>query len=132
MDPVTSLVDAMNARRLDRFLDCFSEDAVIEDAEGTATLQGRDAIRRAYGTLFTQSDLLQCEARQRMQVGPWVIEEQVITGANIDRMPYDQHMAVVYRLDGDKITHVRVLPATSGDWRVTREEAPEDQSDVVV
>ena len=52
---VAAQVDAYNARDLDRFLECYSPDAVIEDGSGQVLMRGREAMRGVYGQLFASS-----------------------------------------------------------------------------
>ncbi len=104
---VTAQVDAYNARDLDRFLDCYSPDAVIEDASGQVIMRGRDSMRGVYEQLFTQSPELHCEIRKRIHVGRYVIDEEAITGFRYVGFPSEVHAAAVYRVEGNRIVYVR-------------------------
>lgn len=106
---VTAQVDAYNARDLDRFLECYSPDAVIEDGSGRVLMRGRETMRGAYRQLFAQSPDLHCQIRQRICVGPYVVDEEVITGFHLAGFPTEVHAAAVYRVEGDSIVHVRGL-----------------------
>lgn len=48
---VAAQVDAYNARDVDRFLECYSPDAVIEDGSGKVLMRGREAMRPVYRQL---------------------------------------------------------------------------------
>ncbi len=112
-DPVAVVavqVDAYNARDLDRFLECYSSDAVIEDGSGKVLMRGREAMRPVYAQLFAQSPKLHCEIRQRIHVGPYVVDEEAITGFHLAGFPTEVHAAAVYRVEGGRIVHVRGLP----------------------
>ncbi len=100
---VAAQVDAYNARDLDRFLKCYSPDAVIEDGSGQVLMRG------VYGQLFAQSPELHCEIRQRIRVGPYVVDEEAITGFHLAGFPTEVHAAAVYRVEGDRIVYVRGL-----------------------
>lgn len=104
---VTAQVAAYNARDLERFLDCYSPDAVIEDASGQVLMRGRDAMRGVYERLFAQSPELHCEIRQRIHVGRYVIDEEAITGFHCAGFPTEVHAAAVYRVEGARIVYVR-------------------------
>ena len=104
---VSAQVDAYNARDLDRFLDCYSPDAVIEDASGQVLMRGRDSMRGVYEQLFAQSPKLHCEIRQRIHVGRYVIDEEAITGFHCAGYPTEVHAAAVYRVEGVRIVYVR-------------------------
>ncbi|MGQ0733592.1 MAG: nuclear transport factor 2 family protein [Acidobacteriota bacterium] len=104
---VAAQVDAYNSRDLDRFLDCYSPDAIIEDASGQVLMRGRDAMRGVYEKLFTQSLQLHCEIRHRIHVGRYVIDEEAITGFQYAGYPTEVHAAAVYRVEGGRIVYVR-------------------------
>jgi uncharacterized protein (TIGR02246 family) len=103
------MVDAYNARDIDRFLDCYSPDTVIEDGKGTVLRQGRQAMRAFYGQLFAQSPQLRCVVRQRIHVDQFVIDEEVVSGINLEGFPSEVHAAAVYLVEGDLIVRVRML-----------------------
>lgn len=106
---VAAQVDAYNARGLDCFLQCYSPDAVIEDGNGHVLMRGHEAMRRRYGQLFAQSPELHCEILQRIHVGPWVIDEEAITGFQFAWFPTEMHAVAIYRVEGDFIVHLRGL-----------------------
>lgn len=106
---VAAQVDAYNARDLDRFLDCYSPDAEIEDATGQVLMRGREAMRETYARLFAHSPELHCEIRQRIHIGPHVIDEEAITGMHFDDLPTDVHAAAIYRVEDGRIVYVRGL-----------------------
>lgn len=108
-DVVTAQLDAYNARDLERFLDCYASEAVIEDGTGNVMMRGRDAMRALYGQLFAQSPHLHCEIRQRILVGQYIVDEEAITGFHLDGFPTELHAAAVYRVEGRRIAHVRLL-----------------------
>jgi len=106
---VAAQVEAYNARDLDRFLECYSADAVIEDGSGQVLMRGREAMRGVYAQLFAQSPELHCEIRQRISVGPYVVDEEAITGLHLAGFPTEMHAACVYRVEGDHIVYARGL-----------------------
>jgi hypothetical protein len=109
---VTAQLDAYNARDLERFLGCYSPDAVIEDGTGRVLMRGHEAMRGTYGQLFAQSPELHCEIRQRICVGPYVVDEEEITGFHLSGFPTEVHAAAVYRVERGRIVHVRGLMPT--------------------
>ena len=111
-DPVgviTAQLNAYNARDLEGFLECYLEGAIIEDGRGEVLMRGRDAMAAFYGQIFAQSPQLHCDIKSRISVGPYVIDEEVITGLRFAGFPTDLRSAVVYRVDGKHIAHVRLL-----------------------
>lgn len=112
MDPVTIVrgqVDAFNARDLDRFVSFYSADIVLEDGNGQIMAQGHDALRALYGRLFAQSPALHADIPQRIHVGAYVIDEEEASGFIFEGFPSEMHIAVIYRVEGDTIAHVRTL-----------------------
>lgn len=108
-DVVTAQLDAFNARDLERFLDCYTADAVIEDGSGQVMMRGREAMRAFYGQMFAQSPDLHCEIPQRIRVGRYLVDEEAITGLHLAGFPTEIHGAAVCRVEGDRIVHVRLL-----------------------
>jgi uncharacterized protein (TIGR02246 family) len=106
---VARMVDAYNARDIDRFLDCYSPDAVVEDGSSKVLRQGHHAMREFYGQLFAQSPQLRCVVRQRIHVGRYVIDEEAISGIHLDGFPTEVHAAAVYLVEKDLIARVRIL-----------------------
>jgi len=109
MDPVQTQVDAFNARDVDAFLACYAPDVVIEGADGTVMMRGHDQLRAMYSQLFAQSPDLHVEIPSRIRVGAYVIDEEQATGFVFEGFPPELHVAVVYRLDGERIAQVRLL-----------------------
>lgn len=105
MDPVQAQLEAYNARDLERFIDCYTPDVVIEDGAGNLMMQGHDAMRERYGPMFAQNPELHCRIVNRIRVGEYVIDEERITG----RGPKELHAVAIYRVAGEKITHIRFL-----------------------
>ncbi len=108
-DPVQQQIDAYNNRDLDGFVAAYAEDAVLEDGEGNVMARGHDGIRDLYGALFSQSPRLHGEVLNRISVGQYVIDEEWVTGIEMEGAPSEVHAAVVYRLVEGKIAHVRLL-----------------------
>lgn len=104
-DPVEAQLVAYNARDVDAFMPCFTEDCVVEDGEGKVLMQGNDAMRNSYKAMFAANPELHCHVVTRIRAGEYVIDEERVTG----RGPAELHVAVVYRLRGEQIAHVRIL-----------------------
>ncbi len=116
MDPVTiveNLVEAFNARDLDRYVGCFSTDALYDALQSDGTVQvlaqDRTALRAIYGQLFAQSPALHIDIVQRIHVGSWVIDEEEISGCVFEGFPSAFHTATIYRLEGDTIAHASAV-----------------------
>ena len=109
MDPVQEQLDAYNARDLERFLACYDPQIVFEDGTGQRLSQGVEAMRASYSVLFANSPDLHAEVPTRICAGEFVVDDEHVTGLNLPGVPAEQHVAVVYRVRGDRIIHVRLL-----------------------
>lgn len=105
MDPVQAQLEAYNARDLERFVKCYSEDVVIEDGAGNLMMRGHEAMRQRYGPMFAAHPDLHCRIVSRIRINDYVVDEERITG----RGPEEVHAVAIYRVAGDLITHVRFL-----------------------
>jgi hypothetical protein len=104
-DPVDAHVRAYNERDLDRFVECFSSDCVIEDALGTLVARGHTGLRARFGRVFDENPELHCEIIHRARVGEYVVDEEHITG----RDGGEQHGVVVSHVSGGVIDHQRFI-----------------------
>ncbi len=107
MDPVEEQLAAYNARDLERFIAAYSPDVVIEDGADNWLMKGHDQMREKYGELFEASPELHCRIVSRMKIGKYVVDEEEVTG--FGGSPTPVHAAAVYRVEGEKIVHVRML-----------------------
>ncbi len=107
MQIIDEQVIAYNARDLERFIATYSSEVVIEDGEGNVLGKGHDQMRKAYGDLFGSSPELHADIVNRLSIGPYVVDEEQVTG--IGGSPTQVHAIVIYRVEGDKIVHVRML-----------------------
>jgi hypothetical protein len=107
MDPIDEQISAYNSRDLERFLATYSPAIVIEDGKGNLLGKGHDLMRERYGALFEASPELHAQIVNRMRIGPYTVDEEQITGMRGSPAPF--HGIVVYRVEGDKIVHVRML-----------------------
>lgn len=104
-DPVEEQLDAFNARDLERFLACYSDDIVIEDGAGELIYAGIAAMRENYTLSFSHYPQVDCRITNRIRIGNYVIDEERITGMG----PTERHAVAIYRVEGEKIKHVRFL-----------------------
>jgi hypothetical protein len=109
MDPVQEQVDAFNARDVERFLSAYAPDVTVEDGAGNVTMEGHDAMRGMYGTLFAQSPNLHVRIAHRIRVGEYVVDEEYVTGLNAEGSPPEMHGVAIYRVVGSVIVHTRLL-----------------------
>jgi hypothetical protein len=106
-DPVEEQLAAYNAHDLERFLACYTADAIIEDEANARLMVGHVAMRPAYAALFANSPNLHAEVPTRKRVGDFVVDEERVTGLPGRADPL--HAVVVYRLREGMIMHVRMF-----------------------
>ncbi|MFZ0994726.1 MAG: nuclear transport factor 2 family protein [Candidatus Dormiibacterota bacterium] len=113
MSQATELVDrqiaAYNLCLLDAFVACYSADARISQPDGSLLADGQTEIRARYGELFGQSPKLHAEIRARIEVGPFVLDEEFITGFGLPGMPTEVHAAAAYRVADGLIQSVQLF-----------------------
>jgi hypothetical protein len=107
MDIIEEQVLAYNARDLDRFIATYSPDIVIEDGENNLLMKGHDQLRERYGALFEANPELHARIIHRMRIGKYTVDEEEITGRR--NIPMPGHAIVIYRVEEEKIVHVRIL-----------------------
>jgi hypothetical protein len=105
-DAVERQLPAYNARDAEAFAACYSHGVVVEGADGTVTMRGRDELRDAYRSFFAANPDLHAEVATRIRIGRHAILEEVLTG----RLAGDLRAVAIYRLDDEGlIDHVRFL-----------------------
>ncbi len=104
-DPVERQLEAYNARDIERFVPCFTEDVLVEDGEGTLLFRGREELRARYGAMFAASPELACRVVSRLRAGRYVVDEERVVG----RGEGELHVIVVYTLRDEAICAVRFL-----------------------
>ena len=108
MDAVDRQVEAYNDLDADAFAECYAQDVVIENADGTPMVEGREALRAGYEKLFADKPNLRVEIVTRIRVGRWVVDEERVIS---DPAEEELHAVAIYRLDDDGlIERVRFLP----------------------
>lgn len=105
-DPVSAQLEAYNARDIERFVPCFTDDCVVEDGRGNVLMSGSAEMREKYGAMFASSPNLFCTIVTRIRAGDYVVDEERVVGREAGG---ELHVMVAYRLAGERIAHVRIL-----------------------
>jgi hypothetical protein len=101
--PVQAQLDAYNARKLDAFVACYTEDvACFRPPQAEPVISGRAALAAHYGTHRFNLPALHAELVSRMVLGNKVVDHERITG--VRDQPFDA--AVVYEVQGGLIRRV--------------------------
>jgi hypothetical protein len=105
VEVIDKQVDAYNARDIDGFLACYASGAVVEDGHSNVLMRGREAIRAEYDPFFRDFPSLRGEVIQRISVGEWTVDEEVITGWE----PHPVNALVAYHVSAGRIDRVLLL-----------------------
>lgn len=108
-DAVDRQVAAYRDRDLERFLACYAADTKVRDFDGNVLMDGLEAMRGWYGTLFRDSPQLRADIPRRIVAGDYVIDEEVGSGIVMAGFPSEEHIAVVYRVRDGLIDDVVLL-----------------------
>ena len=79
-DPVAAQLEAYNRQDVDAFCACYADDVVVEDAHGKRLFEGVAAMRDGCARLFEGYPANRAEILSRIRIGPWVIDEERVTG----------------------------------------------------
>lgn len=104
-DPTERQLVAYNARDIDAFVPCFSEDVIAEDAMGARIVTGHAELRARYGPMFAKYPDLHAHIVSRIRLGEFVLHEESVTG----RQPEPEHVVAIYRVRGGLIDHIRFI-----------------------
>lgn len=107
MDIIEEQLLAYNARDLERFIAAYSANIVIEDGANNLLMKGHDQMRERYGAMFKANPELHCRILNRMQIGKYTVDEEEVTGSS--NSPAPMHAIIIYRVEEDKIVHVRMI-----------------------
>lgn len=105
--PTQKQLEAYNNRDLEAFLKCYSDDCVVEDAEGNILMANREEMGKRYKGLFEESPNLHCHLVSRVVVGDYVLDEENVTGSRGSKEM--NHVVAVYKVNNGLIQHVRFI-----------------------
>ena len=103
-DVVDRVLEALNAHDIDAFVECYTEDATIEDGHDTVVARGHDEVRQRYGPMFERFPDVRVSALHRIDLDEFVVEHEEVTG----RGEPTRHVAVYLIRDG-KIARERLV-----------------------
>lgn len=104
-DVVARVLDALNAHDVEAFVACYAADATIEDGDDNVFVRGHAQLREQYATLFAEFPDVRVEPLSRIDIGPYVVQEERVTG----RSPEPARHVAVYRIAGGVIARERLL-----------------------
>jgi hypothetical protein len=114
MSEATDLIDrqisAFRDRDLESFLNCYAQDVKIGDFSRNIMMDGLEAVRGVYGQMFKDSPGdLKVEISNRIAVGDYVIDEEIISSMIEPGIPPGFHGPVIYVVRDGLIQEVAIL-----------------------
>ena len=100
-------LEAYNNRDINAFMNCYSENCIVEDGSGNILMDNKDAMRKRYALLFQESPNLHCGLVSRIVLENYVLDEERVTGSR--GSSEERHVVAVYKIENGLITHVRFL-----------------------
>lgn len=105
-DPVESQLVAYNARDIDAFMACYTDDVVVETGAGDTITLGWDAMRDRYAAAFVREPNVHCKLLHRIRHGEYAVDHEYLTGYQDGSTRY---AVAIYRIRDGLICHVRFL-----------------------
>lgn len=102
---IDRLLAALNAHDLETFVACYDPVATIEDGKDQVLARGHLEIRNRYGLMFEAYPALTVEQLGRWEVGPYVVQEELVTGRTVK----SEHHIAIYQLANGLIVRERLL-----------------------
>jgi len=107
-DIVQAAIDAYHDHDLDRCLGFYASDVVVKEADGTILMDGAEAVRARYAKSMSDHPNLHYDIPNRIAIGPYVIDEERVTGYAPGR-PDVVRAVLVYRFAGELISEILIL-----------------------
>lgn len=71
---------AYNARNIENFLACYSNDVEVYEFPSILTYKGKEKMRERYSKMFEEVKNLHCEIIKRITMGNYAIDQERVTG----------------------------------------------------
>ena len=106
---VQAAIDAYHDHDLDRCLGYYAPDVVVRDAEGNVLMDGAEAVRSRYANAIEDNPNVRYDIPSRIALGPWVIDEERVTGFTKPGSPEVVRAVLVYRFAAERIKEILIL-----------------------
>ena len=108
-DVVQAAIDAYHAHDLDRCLSYYAPGVVVKDADGRILMDGAEAVRARYARSMTENPNIHYDIPNRIALGDFVIDEELVTGFTKPGAPDVVRAVLVYRFSGELIREITIL-----------------------
>ena len=104
--PVEAQLEAYNARDVDAFMACYTQDVQVFDADGNLVVDGWDAMRERYAAAFAREPDVRCQILHRIRHSRSVVDHEDLTGYQDGST---RQAVAVYRVTDGLISRVTFL-----------------------
>jgi hypothetical protein len=106
---VQAAIDAYHAHDLVRCLSYYAPDVVVKDADGKILMDGSEAVRARYAKSTADNPEIHYDIPNRISLGPFVVDEESVTGFTKPGAPSQLRAILIYRISGDLIHEITIL-----------------------
>lgn len=107
-DVVQAAIDAYHAHDLDRCMSFYAPDVVVKRADGTLMMDGAETVMARYAKSMSDHANLHYDIPNRTALGPYVIDEECVTGYSNGR-PDEVRATLVCRFNCVLIPEILIL-----------------------
>ncbi len=101
---VQKQVETYNARDLEGFASCYSEDVLVKRFPNDTLYRGRKTMKQRYGDYFKQTASSSVAVLKRIVIGNTVIDEERAVDDGVEN-----HQVAIYQVQNDEITSMTFL-----------------------
>jgi hypothetical protein len=102
---VQQQLNAYNARSIDAFVAPYADDAELYQFPDKLIGKGKDAMRKAYSSIFSNFPDLHCEIKERIIQGGTIIDKEIVSGMGKTKV----EGISIYKVENNKIKKVYVI-----------------------
>jgi hypothetical protein len=103
---VQANLEAMNSGDVAGYMRDIADEIVVHGLDGTVAFTGRDAYEEFHRAFIAANPEIKAELLDRMSVGPWVVDELIVTG-HADG--HQDHIISIQQIIDGKIASIRTL-----------------------
>ncbi|HEX7457614.1 MAG TPA: amidohydrolase family protein, partial [Ginsengibacter sp.] len=102
---VQQQLNAYNARSIDAFVAPYADDAELYQFPDKLIGKGKDAMRKAYSSIFSNFPDLHCEIKERIIQGGTIIDKEIVSGMGKTKV----EGISIYKVENNKIKKVYII-----------------------
>ena len=97
-------IKAYNNRDINAFMKLYSEDIELYNFPHQLTSEGKEPMRKSFGSFFENTPNLHTEIKNRISVGNYIIDQEYVTYNN-----RNLNAIAIYKVEGNKIVTVTFI-----------------------